>query len=149
MMYDRWSGLFWLVLSLTIFIGSIHLGIDTPRSPGPGFMTFGASGLLGILSLILLVKTLLKREKSNETLFTGRLWNRVAFVATALLIYAWLMPMAGYLISTFLLMTFLYWVVRGQKWWWVLTSSFFTTIASYYLFSILLNCQFPLGILGM
>lgn len=112
-------------------------------------MAFGASGLLGILSLILFVKTMLEKEGSKETLFAGRLWDRVGSAAIALLVYAWLMPVAGYLISTFLLMTFLYWMVRGQKWWWVVTSSFLTTIASYYLFSNLLNCQFPAGLFGL
>ena len=148
-MYDRWSSLFWFVLSVTVFVESIHLGIGTPRSPGTGFMAFGASGLLGILSFILFLKTTLKSEKPGEPLFAGSLWNRVAFAAIALLFYAWLMPLLGYIISTFLLMTFLFWIVRGQKWWWVLTSSFLTTIATFYLFSNLLNCQFPAGLFGL
>jgi hypothetical protein len=33
---------------------SLRLGIGTPKNPGMGFLTFGASGILGILSMILL-----------------------------------------------------------------------------------------------
>jgi len=146
-MYDRWSSLFWLALSVTVFIESIRLGIGTPRSPGMGFIALGASGLLGILSLALFIKTMMRGEEAKESLFAGKLWYRVVSVACAILVYAWVMPVAGYLITTFLFMTFLYWVVGGQKWWWVVISSFLTTIASNYLFS-LLNCQFPAGFLG-
>jgi hypothetical protein len=92
---------------------------------------------------------MLEKEGLRETLLGGRLWGRVTSMAIALLVYAWLMPVAGYLISTFLLMTFLYWMVKGQKWWWVLISSFLTTIASHYFFSNLLNCQFPAGLFGL
>ena len=146
-MYDRWSSLFWLALSVTVFIESIRLGIGTPRSPGMGFIALGASGLLGILSLALFIKTTMRGEEAEESLFAGKLWYRVVSVACAILVYARVMPVAGYLITTFLFMTFLYWVVGGQKWWWVVISSFLTTIASYYLFSFL-NCQFPAGFLG-
>jgi len=114
-----------------------------------GFMAFGSSGLLGILSLVLFLQTVFKSEKSKtEPLFSGYLWKRVLFVLIALLIYAKLMPVVGYLIGTFLLMSLLFWIVRGQKWWCVLVSSFLTTFATYYVFSIWLNCQFPEGLLG-
>ena len=148
--YDRGASLFWLALSISVFIESLRMGIGTPRNPGMGFMSFGASGLLGILSLILFLKTVLKKEDlKTEPPFAETLWKRVILVLIALLIYAKLMPVAGYLISTFLLMSFLYWTVKGQKWWWVLVSSFLTTIITYYVFSKCLNCQFPEGFWGL
>jgi hypothetical protein len=115
-----------------------------------GFMSFGASGLLGILSLIQVIQTSFKKEETKiAPLFLGTMWGRVFLVIIALLIYSRLMPIAGYLISTFLLMSFLFWIVKGQKWWWILISSFLTTIISYYLFSKWLNCQFPEGFFGL
>ena len=142
--HDQGSSLFWLVFSLIIFIESLRLGIGKLQDPGMGFMAFGASGLLGIFSLILFFQTILKKEEAKtEPLFVGKLWKRVFFVLIALLIYARLMPVAGYIISTFFLMSFLFWIVRGQKWWWVLVSSFLTTLATYYVFSVWLKGQFP------
>jgi len=147
--YDRGSSLFCLAFSLIVLIESLRLGTGTLQDPGMGFMAFGSSGLLGILSLVLFLQTVFKSEKSKtEPLFSGYLWKRVLFVLIALLIYAKLMPVVGYLIGTFLLMSLLFWIVRGQKWWWVLVSSFLTTFATYYVFSIWLNCQFPEGLLG-
>jgi len=142
--HDQGSSLFWLVFSLIIFIESLRLGIGKLQDPGMGFMAFGASGLLGVFSLILFFQTILKTEEAKtEPLFIGKLWKRVFFVLIALLIYARLMPVAGYIISTFFLMSFLFWIVRGQKWWWVLVSSFLTTLATYYVFSVWLKGQFP------
>jgi hypothetical protein len=146
---DRRTSLFWLVLAILVCIGSLRLGIGTPRNPGMGFMAFGASVLLGILSSILFLKAILKREEAKgEPLFAGKLWKRVIFVLIALLIYTKVMPLTGYLIGTFLLMSFIFWVANVKKWWWVLTSSFLTTIITYYVFSVWLKCQFPAGFLG-
>jgi hypothetical protein len=147
--YDRGSSLFWLAFSLSVCIESLRLGIGTLQNPGMGFITFGASGLLVFLSLILFFQTMVKKEESaTEHLFSGSLWKRVVSVLIALLIYARLMPVAGYLVSTFLLMSFLFWIVRGQRWWWVLVSSLLATGATYYLFSVQLSCQFPAGFFG-
>jgi len=114
-----------------------------------GFMSFGASGLLGILSLVLFLKALSKREDVKiASFFSGTLWKRVLLVWVALLVYAKVMPLGGYLISTFFLMGSLFWIVRGQRWWWVVVLSSLTTVITYYVFSIKLNCQFPEGLLG-
>jgi hypothetical protein len=114
-----------------------------------GFMAFGASVLLGILSLTLFIKAVLKKsETKTEPLFSGKLWRRVLLALIGMLIYAKLMPFAGYLISTFLMMSFLFWIVKGQRWWWVLTLSFLITLTTYYIFSVCLKCQFPEGFFG-
>ena len=153
MTYDRGSSFFWLTFSLLVFIESFRLGLGTLRNPGMGFITFGASGLLGILSLILFLQTIVRKEKSKteplERPFAGSLWKRVLSVLAALLIYSKVLPVAGYIISTFLLMSFLFWIVRGQRWWWVFASSFLATFVTYYVFSVWLNCQFPRGLFGL
>ena len=147
---DVGSSIFWLVFSIVVFIESMRIGTGTLEEPGMGFINFGASGLLGILSLTLLLKAILKKEEVKvDSLFAGKLWERVLFVLIALLTYSELMPLAGYLLSTFLLMCFLFWIVKGQRWFWVLISSFLITITSYFIFSKWLNCQFPEGLFGL
>ena len=147
--HDQGSSLFWLLLSISIFIESLRLGIGTPRSPGMGFMSFGASGLLGILSLILFLRSSFKKgEAKADPLFSGTLWKRVLFVLISLELYSRLLPVAGFLISTFLLMSLLFWILERKKVWRVLVSSVLTTGITYYVFSIVLNCQFPSGLLG-
>lgn len=149
MIHERTSSVFFLIVSAIVFIGSIQLGLGTTRQPGPGFMTFGASGLLGILSLIRFLKTLVKKRKSGEVLFKNTLWWRVVLSGMAILAYALVMPTLGYLITTFLLMLFLYFMIHEQRWYWVIISSLLSSLGSYYLFSKLLNCQFPNGLFGL
>jgi hypothetical protein len=109
-------------------------------------MAFGVCSLLGILSLALFFQATLKpREIASEPFLSGKLWKRVFLVLFAIIAYAELMPYGGYLISTFLLMSFLFWIVKG-KLRWVLVLSSLTTLITYYVFSVWLKCQFPSGI---
>jgi hypothetical protein len=148
--YEQVGSVFWLAMAVYVGLESLHLGIGTPRRPGMGFVTFGASVLLGVFSLIVLIRTSLKRTgHGTEQGHTEVVWTRVVFVIVALLIYSQVMSVLGYLISTFLLMTFLFGIVRKVKWHWVFVSSVVTTLATYYLFSKWLNCQFPDGLFGL
>lgn len=151
---DLRSSLFWLLVSIAVITESFRMGIGTLQSPGMGFMSFWAAGLLAALSLILLIKTILGRRKAKNksTLSRGGWHSKVVIPLSALVVYALIMPVAGYLISTFVLMTFLYWFAdpTGLRWFfWCLIFSFLTTAISYYVFSVLLNCQFPAGVLGI
>ena len=144
--YDRGSSLFWLLFSAVFSVESLHLGIGKLHAPGAGFMAFGTSGLLGILSLILLLQSISKKEATHvKPIFTGTHWKKAILVLIALLIYSKVLPFAGFLISTFLLMGFLFWIFERQKVWWVLTLAFLTTLITYWVFSKWLNCQFPDG----
>jgi hypothetical protein len=146
---DQTSSLFWLLVSISVFVESIRLGIGTLHNPGTGFLTFGASGILGILSLILLAQASLRKgDVKAESLFSGTLWQRIVFVIMALVVYSWAMPTLGYLISTFLLMTLLFWVLEKRKIGWVFISSMLSTLSTYLVFSKWLNCQFPDGLFG-
>jgi putative tricarboxylic transport membrane protein len=148
--YDQTSSLFWLLVSTAVFVESIRLGIGTVHDPGRGFMTFGASGILGILSLALFLQASFrkKEEGEREPLFAGKLWKRVLFVLTALAVYSRVMPVVGYLISTFLLMSLLFWVLERKKILLILLSSLLATLVTYLVFSKWLNCQFPEGLFG-
>jgi len=149
MLHDRTSSLFFLIVSAIVFTGSIQLGLGTTRQPGPGFVTFGASGLLGILSLIGIARTFVKKKESEGALFKGTLWWRVVLSGFAILAFALIMPTLGYLITTFAIMLFLYFMIHEQRWYWVVISSLLSSMGSYYLFSKLLNCQFPDGLFGL
>jgi len=145
--YDQLSSLCWLLLSIVVCIESTRLGVGTLRHPGIGFMAFGVSSLLGMLSLALFLQaTLRPREVTTEPSPPRKFWKRVFLVLLAIVAYAELMPYGGYLISTFLLMSFLFWIVKG-KLWGVLILSSLTTLITYYVFSVWLKCQFPSGLL--
>jgi hypothetical protein len=146
---DQTSSLFWLLVSVSVFIGSLRLGIGSLHNPGMGFLTFGASGILGVLSLILFLQaTLRKEEVKAAPFFAGPLWKRILLVLIALILYSRLMSVLGYLISTFLLMTTLLLILERRKFVFVFVSSILATVVTYLVFSKWLNCQFPDGLFG-
>jgi hypothetical protein len=148
-LYDQTSSLFWLLVSVAVFVESIRLGVGNLHNPGRGFLTLGASGILGFLALVLLLRaSLRKTEGERKSLFAGRMWERVLFVLVVLWLYAWAMPTVGYLVSTFILMLLLFWVLEKKKLGWVLASSVLSTVLTYVVFSKWLNCQFPDGLFG-
>jgi hypothetical protein len=144
---DRAGSLFWLCVAVAVAVASFRMGLGTIRTPSIGFMPFGAAVLLGLLSIVSFFQA---RERAEKTapFFRGTFWIRVTLVFAALLVYAQTIPLLGYNITTFLLMTFLFWVVERQKAWKVVTYALLTTVITYYVFSKWLNCQFPVGPLG-
>jgi putative tricarboxylic transport membrane protein len=146
---DLASSFFWLVFSIIVFMGSLHVGIGKLHNPGMGFMTLGASGILGILSLVLFLQALLRKEdQDHEPLFAGKAWKRVVFVLIVLFLYAWLMPIVGYLISTFIGMALLFGVLEKKRIGMVLLCALLSTLITHLIFSKWLNCEFPVGFLG-
>jgi hypothetical protein len=146
---DQTSSLFWLLVSIIVFAESIRIGVGTVQNPGMGFMTFGASGILGALSLGLFLQASLRKEDLRHApLFAGTLWRRILFVLLVLTIYARVMPAVGYLISTFLLMSLLFWVLEKKRIGFVLLYALLATLLTYLVFSKWLNCQFPQGLFG-
>jgi hypothetical protein len=146
---DRTSSLFWLLVSTSVFAESLRIGIGTVQNPGMGFVTFGASGILGILSLALFLQASFRKEdRPHKPFFAGTLWRRVLFVLLALAVYARVMPDLGYLISTFVLMSLLFWVLERGRTGLVLLYALLATLVTHLVFSKWLNCQFPHGLLG-
>jgi hypothetical protein len=146
---DLTSSLFWLLVSIWVFAESLRIGIGTVHNPGMGFMTLGASGILGILSLVLFLQASLRKEEGeHQPPFAGAGWRRNVFILIALTVYARVMPILGYLITTFLLMGLLFWVLEKKRVWLVLIASLMATFFTYIVFSKWLNCQFPDGLFG-
>jgi hypothetical protein len=146
--HDLRSSLFWLLLALIIFIESIRMGVGRPSNPGMGFMALSASGLLGILSLLLFLRAHLRKEKPGAlsvAFFSGP-WKNISIVLGVLILYSVFMPHLGYLISTFLLLTVLFWIMERASVLQPIMFSACSTLLSYLIFSKWLNLQFPDGL---
>lgn len=146
---DLGSSLFWLLVGVLICLESLRMGIGTFQNPGRGFITFGTGIFLGVLSVALFVQSFRKKGRTRlNPLFSGTLWIKVIPILSSMFLYAMFMPSGGYLLSTFILTTFLFWVVERTKIYWALAFSILTTGFSYYIFGKLLNVSFPTGFLG-
>jgi putative tricarboxylic transport membrane protein len=146
---NRIGTIFWLLLGIYIAIHAYGMGIGRLRQPGPGFIFFLASLLVVGLTGIELIRTFTSPvpEKESSPLFKGVRWGKILLVLAGLSVYALIFNAAGFKVSTFLLMMFLFKVVEPTRWSIALLSSLATTIFSYFLFEMWLDVPFPKGFL--
>jgi putative tricarboxylic transport membrane protein len=146
---DRWTSLFWAGLGLYITYEGYQLKLGTLGSPNCGFFIFGTGVVLTGLSLILFFQTLLwpKEGKDLQVLWEESRWSKGAKMMVALILYALTLKWLGFILGTFLLLLFLFKGLEPQKWTVALTLAAATTAICHFVFGVLLELQFPLGLL--
>lgn len=145
---DILSALFWLILSVFILEEGRHIPFGTPSHPMPGFFPFILGIILGILSLILLGKSLLKKGKEDSRFFSdGEGWKRVGLTLGALLVYYLILETVGFLFSVFFLLFILIKFIEPQKWIYSTWVSALVSLCAYFLFQVVLKANLPPGIM--
>ncbi len=148
--HDLASSLFWLATSVFVIFKAIELGVGLLSNPGPGFVLFCSSLILGILSLVLAIKSMFVGKGSQRMLFDswkGLKWHHVLVTVVALFFYAAFLTRIGFLLMTFGIMVLLYSLGKPKPWITVF-GAFVTIMLAYIVFHFALQIQFPRGILG-
>jgi hypothetical protein len=135
---DRVSGLFWLAVALFAAAQGLSLGLGSLRHPGAGFFPFWGGLVLGLLSVLLVVRSPTQDAPSAARLRPDTVKPVVA--AGAILGYLLLLEVLGFVPVTFL---FLLLLCRLERRGWA-----FSAVASYVLFQLWLKTQLPTGPLG-
>jgi putative tricarboxylic transport membrane protein len=148
---DLLAGLFWLGISVFVVIQSVKSDLGSLHSPGPGFLPFWSAVILGTLSIILIATTSLRKKWEGKLvdLWRGLDWVRVIWILLSLFLYPILLPVTGYLITTFVLIAFLLRIGVRSKLWIDVASALAITIISYVIFCTLLDVKLPRGIFGL
>jgi len=133
-------------------IHAYQLGLGSFRHPDRGFIFFLCALLLIILGAIDLARTFIgkhKKEKDKEEypIWRDLQWQKVLMVLLSLIVYTFFLNLAGFLLSNFLLMVFLFRVVEPTKWRIAIVSSLITVLLSYAIFQVWLKVPFPTGFL--
>jgi putative tricarboxylic transport membrane protein len=148
---DLFCSLFWLSVGGLISYGAVRLGLGSIRDPGPGLIPLLIGSFLELLALILLARSLsskVRKETVAETIL-GENWKKRGAVVISLLAYSILLSVLGFLISTFLLLSFLF-NISGTKGWYVrVIGAAVLVVACFFVFRVWLGCPLPLGILQM
>jgi len=144
--HDQLGGLIWIILAVSLCIGSIKLKLGGFRNPGPGFLPFLTGIVLGILGIILIFSRISKEIAKDEKL-TRKGRNLLIPFLTLLISFAYvlLFEPLGFLPATFLFLFFLFKLSEPKKWLKPLILSLSVVILSYLIFSVWLQCQFPRG----
>ena len=145
--HETWSAVFWFVLGLFVCYGGRRLGLGSVTDPGPGFIFFWSGLLLALLSLILLT-TSLQGVTGERRKVTGVNWEKISLVLAALVFYALFLETLGFLITTFLLMSFLLRLDEEMGRLRVLVTAGAAALGSFALFELWLKIRLPKGIFG-
>jgi putative tricarboxylic transport membrane protein len=147
---DIFSSLFLLAFAAFVAIESCRLGLGEWNNPGAGYFSLGAASLLGIVSLLVFIKGLRKRsDKKAVVSYTEPLQSKkVIFVLGGVIVYTVLFDKAGFILSTFLMITFFLRVVFPQRWLVTLLTAVCCAVGSFLLFNVLLGAELPKGVLG-
>lgn len=125
-------------------------GLGQWSAPGPGFLPFGASLLILALALVLLTRELRSRVTLGPaTVSAGKSVRDVAAVVVAMLAYAALLSVLGFLLTTALFMAFLLKFVGHKGWLVTALVSVSVAVAAHILFVVLLAVQMPVWPLGL
>jgi putative tricarboxylic transport membrane protein len=149
--YDRISSVVWLLFATYICVESIRLPLGSFRDPGPGFLPLLVGIILGILSLICFGQA--RVGKSSEiaaSWYPQERWKNLIGVLIALLLYAVVLDVLGFLISTFLLLILLFrFSSEPRPWVWAIGGSAIASASCYAVFELWLRTQLPKGLLGL
>ncbi len=145
---ERWPAIFFVFFSLYVCIESLHLGLGGWRKPGPGSFSFWSAVALGIFALILLFHTS-KAKVNMEEYPKQESWRGKSLCFLSLLAFILLLDMLGFILTSFLFISFYIRVVERKGWKTATLTAAGIALASYGIFEICLQSQLPKGILEL
>jgi len=147
---DRYTSLIWAGFGLYIAYEGYTLKLGTLSDPKSGFLIFWAGLTMAGLSLLLLLQTFWPPDDKEKRrgIWEGVQWSKGVKLMGGLLLYALFFKWMGFILSTFLLLIFLFKGLEPQKWKVALTFAVVTIAVCYVVFGVFLEMQFPAGLLG-
>jgi putative tricarboxylic transport membrane protein len=138
---------FWVALSILACFGAIRLGVGRATEPGSGFIFFWSGLILAVLSLVAFAESLRDGVEANPAI--GALnWRKIVLVLLALLLYAFSLERVGFVLTTFLLLSFLLGLIEDIHWGKSLGIASVAAAGSYAMFELWLKIRLPHGIFG-
>jgi putative tricarboxylic transport membrane protein len=140
---DRWTGIFFILLSAYVCGESLRLGLGDMHSPGPGFISFWSGFILGLMATGMVIGSFLRKGSAGERFEN---WESVVLVILSLFGFLLILDTLGFIFSTFLFVTFLLKLVEQRKWGFSLGVAGLTAFFGYFIFEVVLKAQLPQGI---
>jgi putative tricarboxylic transport membrane protein len=143
---DRIFLFLWLLFCVFFAIESWRLGLGRIRAPGPGFLPFWVSVIVGILTIIELVRGIMGRFVGEvQPLFRGKRVRNTVYAGSFLFAYPLLIERIGFFFCTLFFTGSCLRLIGKKKWFAVFAVSILASVGSYALFVVWLKIQFPVG----
>jgi putative tricarboxylic transport membrane protein len=147
--YDRIAGIFFLLVGAFFAVYARTVDIGNWSEPGPGFMPFCAGLVLVVMAVVLVVGSFRRPGPVMPSFFPkADSWKRVLATFVSLGVYALVLEYVGFVLTTFLFVTYLVKFIFPQTWTRALLVGLFAAIGARLLFVDLLKTQLPPGFLG-
>ncbi len=148
---DILSSIFWMVVGIGVCYGGYDLELGTLHDPGSGFMFFWVGLIMVGLSVSVFVRALRISPNGEKKSLLGKdiRWKKILAVLAVLVLYAYAFSTLGFILTTALLLLFLFKAIEPQKWSWAVLGAIVSTLAAYGVFQLWLGSQLPRGILGI
>jgi putative tricarboxylic transport membrane protein len=144
---DTQSALFWMLIGAGVAYAGYDLELGTATEPGSGFMLFWVGLIMIGLAAIVLANAL--RTPSDAApapiVAPGRAVPLIG-VVVVLVVYAYVLGWLGFIVSTVLLLIFLFKAIEPQRWSIAIGGAVVTAVLAYLLFSVYLGAQLPKGV---
>lgn len=140
------SGIGLLLVAGFLIQEAVTMPLGKISNPGAGFIPLGLGGLLGVLSLILVIRSCRNKgpAEGKEISKVGESKGKVLlFIILSLVGYAFLLERIGFFFSTFLLMAAITYLFNPGKVFSAIVFSLLTAGVAYFLFSVLLKVTLP------
>lgn len=108
-----------LLFGLLALLEARKLTMGTLERPEPGFFPFYLAMALCVVSLPLLVRGIWAKAGTQTTIPRAQewvRWEKTVYTLVALLGYAFVLEKLGFLLATFLMLSFLFKAVERQSW---------------------------------
>jgi putative tricarboxylic transport membrane protein len=140
-----------ILVGFYVAAGAIRLGVGSVNKPGAGFIFLWLAVILAGLAVVDLVNNIVENNRKSaiqKPLWKGFRWGKVILVLAGVGVYAIVLDILGFILSTFLVLLFLFKVVEPFKWRDAIIGSLLTIAVVYAVFGIWLKVPFPSGIFG-
>jgi putative tricarboxylic transport membrane protein len=142
---DRLSAVIFFALAVFITFKAGELGIGNLSTPGPGFLLFCSSVAMGLLAVVLFVRTFfLVADGPSSTPWNVAASARPLAALAAIVLYAIFLATGGFLLTTAGFMFVAYHLGRLRPWT-AIVAAVVTTILTYVVFHLFLQVPFPRG----
>lgn len=146
---DAASGAFWLLVGAAVTVAGWDLELGSLSDPGPGFMLFWVGLIMAGLSLAVIGAAVRPGAPPEAPVWRGARCSRVVAVLVALALYGWALPRLGFIVTTTVIMVFLFKAVEPQRWSIAVAGAVASALVAYVVFKVWLGAQLPAGLIGI
>ena len=148
---DLITGFVLLALSGYVVWESWMMPASATFGPGSGFLPLWLGILMVVLSVILITGAWFRKPDPDEQgpFPVGQALIRVSAVIVGLAVYISLMEVLGFVLNTFLFVSYLMLVVEREKWKLAGGVALLTTAGLYIIFQVLLRITLPKNMFGL